>query len=363
MADASRFPRLVVPFTIVGACAGWLSAGLVRNPLLGFSANQAGATVYATLAGALTGALLTRACVGRRYHYEIGDPDPEVRPGTDRWFVHLTVVIAAGALTGWVLAATTPRCTTELACAFGGAICAAAFAPVCLAVIAAARRAQRARMGSIVADSDRRAVWGILAATLGVMTLEAVPDWLASRSGGRVEELTREPLPALTMFVLAVGCTAYVLLADRRALARARAAASIDLVAHDANDMAAADAGTDRVDLGLGAETLARVARGAAAYRDRARTVALVRGTPDVAFAALMRAIGRSKLSLAVMALVGVAHLVATTPDAHARYHAALCSRQDHMACLMAAAEIESSDPVYAAELRTRARGWPYHLE
>jgi hypothetical protein len=34
MADPSRFPQLALPFTLVGAAAGWLSAGLVNNPFL-----------------------------------------------------------------------------------------------------------------------------------------------------------------------------------------------------------------------------------------------------------------------------------------------------------------------------------------
>jgi hypothetical protein len=34
MADATRFPHLAVPFTFVGAAAGWLSAGLFENPAL-----------------------------------------------------------------------------------------------------------------------------------------------------------------------------------------------------------------------------------------------------------------------------------------------------------------------------------------
>jgi hypothetical protein len=33
---STRFPKLALPFAIVGASAGWLSLGMVANPLLGF---------------------------------------------------------------------------------------------------------------------------------------------------------------------------------------------------------------------------------------------------------------------------------------------------------------------------------------
>ena len=76
-------------------------------------------------------------------------------------------------------------------CAFGGALCAVVFLPVCLVVIGAARRAQRARLGSIVAGSDRRTVWGILAIPFSsVTTPEALNAGLA-----RVGRRTRGVAP------------------------------------------------------------------------------------------------------------------------------------------------------------------------
>jgi hypothetical protein len=162
------------------------------------------------------------------------------------------------------------------------------------------------------------------------------------------------------MLALAAVCTTAVLLADRRALAHARAVSGVDLVAHDPTTATEPDAEARSVDLGLGAEVLAKVARGAAAYRDRARTVALVRGTPDRAFEALAWAIARSKIALGAMALIGVAHAVAMTPDAGRRYLVTLCGPHERTACLAAAAAIEPFDPAAAAGLRRRWSGWPF---
>src|SRR5262249_14680243 len=149
----------------------------------GFKVAWPVATAAATVIGALTGAALKRACIGRRYDYEIGEPDPELRPATDFWPLHAGLVLAAGAATGGAVATLTPGCSTQAECVLGGIGCALVFVPVCLAVVAAARRAQRARLGSLVAGSDRRAVWAILAMLLAVMTLEPVflPSWTRRR--------------------------------------------------------------------------------------------------------------------------------------------------------------------------------------
>src|SRR5689334_10915360 len=69
MADASRFPNLAVPFALVGAAAGWLSAGLAQHPFVyapDSTFRGVTAAVAAVLAGA-TGVLLRRWCVGQRY--------------------------------------------------------------------------------------------------------------------------------------------------------------------------------------------------------------------------------------------------------------------------------------------------------
>jgi hypothetical protein len=350
MADASRFPRLAPPFAVVGAAAGWLSAALLGNPILGFSVNRPLTALVAAALAALTGVIVKRLCVGRRYWYEIGDPDPDVRPRTDVWPLHAVVMIAAGAGTGALVGTLDKAVGHPGECAASGAVCALAFVPVGLAVIAAARRAQRARLGSIVADSDRRAVWGILAATLAVTTLEALPDWAAALEGDG-----RAPWAAPGMLLAAGAATLWILRADRRAQGEAREATREGLTAREPEEIGPVDPGVGRVDLGLGDEVQARLARGAAAYRHRERTVALVQGSPEHAFAALARAARRGAASLAVIGAVGALHLTATTMPARATYEELRCRTwSSGEACSRAAAILIDRDPARAHRLLRR---------
>jgi hypothetical protein len=353
MADASRFPQLAVPFAIVGAAAGWLSAGLVCNPVVGFTVSRPISAGTATALAALSGLLIKRLCIGRRYTYELGEPDPDLRPSTDRWPLHGAIVLVAGAATGAVVGAAMDSRFGGMVgeCALGGAACALVFVPVCLAVVAAARRAQRARLGSLVAESDRRAVWEILAITLAATTLEALPDWEASRFG-----YVPDPLPVVTALAAAAVTTLLVLRSDWRALVHARAAIAAGLTAHDADD-AADDGAAARLDLGLGEDRLARVTRGAAAYRQKARAIALVRGSPDRALTALRRAVRRGALGLAVLAAIGAAHVAAQSSPARALYHERRCRFGYLSECAVASALVRDFDPRWSRALDRRARG------
>jgi hypothetical protein len=353
MADPSRFPQLALPFAITGACAGWLSATMVSNPLFGFRASPTLCTAAATGLAALTGAVLKRACVGRRYEYEMGEPDPERRPATDVWPLHAGLVLAAGAATGRLLAAFTPGCCTEVECVLGGIACALAFVPVCLAVIAVARRAQRARLGSIVAASDRRAVWAILAMLLAFMTLEGAPDWPAWSWG-----LTPAPLPVLGMLAAAALSTLGILVADQQALSRARGIVARGLAVHDPQEAAVGAVEPPRLDLGIGDDLLSRVERGAAAYRQQARTVALVKGSPDRALSALQRSVRRGFIGLLFIGAVAAIHAWACTGAAFTVYGILICSPYYRDACEITADRLADSNSVQARMLFARAHAW-----
>lgn len=324
MADPSRFPRLTLPFAIVGASAGWLSAGLLANPLVRMmqGGKQLLTAFLAMVFAGATGALLTRWCIGKRYAYELLPDDPSVRAPGDRWWRHVTAVLAAGAATGALFAALCDTYGGPSSGAVTGLCCAGAFVPVCAAVIVTARRAQRARLGSIVADSDRRAVWGILALTLAVATLEAIPDWPASAKG-EVEI----PTPVIWMMLAAGLATLAILIADERALRRARVAIAPGLEQRSAADIDPLDTAVPGLDLGLGDGVLARLARSSSAYRGRDRTLALVQGSPEQALAALRRAVRRGAVSLAVIGAVAACHAAATTPRAQIVY--------EQMGCVM----------------------------
>jgi hypothetical protein len=161
MADAARFPHLAPPFAIVGAAAGWLSARVIANPLV-YQAPRASPGVVAGCAmlfAALAGALLTRLCIGKRYLYEIDAPDPELRPRTDRWWIHTGVVLlagtATGALSGVLLheeyGGPVPGAAMGLCCTFP-------FVPICLAVLSA-RSSPAATGGRCGASSRRPSRW------------------------------------------------------------------------------------------------------------------------------------------------------------------------------------------------------------
>jgi hypothetical protein len=354
MADAARFPQLAVPFAVVGGAAGWLSTAFLSDPLIrqfprelcGLSAGLAAGV------GALTGALMTRWCVGKRYAYQLESVDPDARLPSDTWRRHVAAVLVAGATIGATLAALHGDPDLMPLCALGGTLCAAAFLPVCVAVISAARRAQRARLGSIVAGSDRRAVWGILAATLSVATLGGLVAWPAAAAG-----LPVHPAPALGMALAAAALTLAILAADARARRQVRRALSPGLTPQTAADLSAADAAAPRLDLGLGDELLARLSRGASAYRARERTLALVQGDPDQAGDALGRAVRRGSFSVAGIGAIVLAHLAATTTPALVLYHAHQCDQRTLVACRAAAELVQAEDPAQAMRLYHRGCG------
>ena len=158
MNGSARFPHLAVPFTIVGASAGWLAAGLFANPVLlrMRSAPAIGVTLIAAGIAAATGSVITRLCRGDHDRYQIDDGGAAPRASLDRWPNHAGAVLLGGVLAGALSAGVFDAYHGPAMGALGGLACAAAFVPVCLAVVGAARRAQRARMGSLVAGSDRR---------------------------------------------------------------------------------------------------------------------------------------------------------------------------------------------------------------
>lgn len=345
MADAARFPQLALPLALVGGAAGWLSAAFLSNPLIqllpsGLSSVSAG---LAAGFAAVTGALLTRWCAGRRYAYQLEAPDPAARLETDRWARHVAAVLVAGAATGATLPALHQDYGDMPLCALSGALCAAAFLPVCVAVIRAARRAQRARLGSVVAGSDRRAVWGLLAATLSVATLGGILGWPAAAAG-----YVTDPTPPLRMVQAAALLTLALLAADARALRQTRRALAPGLEPQNAAELGADDAALPRLDLGLGEELLARLSRGASAYRARDRMVALVQGHPGQAETALRRAVRRGVVSVVVIGAIHGAHLAADTQPALTLYQQRWCDGGALVACRHAAQLVQLRDPARA---------------
>lgn len=341
MAEASRFPHLAPPFAIVGAAAGWLCAATAANPLVQSAETNTfvAAPVIVMVIAALTGVLLTRFCVGKRYWYELVDPDPGALARSDRWWRHIVAVILAGAASGAAIAAVCDAYNSPAIGALGGALFALAFIPVCAAVILAARRAQRARLGSIVAGSDRRAVWGILVTALAIATLQVALNWPAASAGD-----IPSPWPALGILAMAAIILLAILLADVGALRRARQALVPGLAPRDPEEAAHDDSAASRVDLGLGDAVAARLSRSASAYRGRDRTLALVRGDPAQALLALRKAIRRGVVGLAVIAGAAGVHGAADSDLARALFDQHRCEKYDYQACARTGERYRATD-------------------
>lgn len=354
MADASRFPHLALPFAIIGAAGGWLSAGLVATPLLQRAErNQGTAAVLAAGLAALMGVVIRGWCLGAPVRFRFDTPEPEPDPDrahSDVGWRHAAAVLVAGTLSGVGVALVCQAYGGAKMGAAGGLACALAFVPVCLAVIAAARRAQRARLGSLVAGSDRRAVWGILATALAVATLEAAPDWPAAAAG-----MLPVPWAATGMLGAAALVITAVLGMDVAARRRAREALREGLVPQDAREVEAADTRIPRLDLGLGDDVGAQIARSSAAYRGRDRAVALVQGDPEQALSTLRRAVRRGALCLAVVGGVALAHVAARSEIARLELDERLCEGYDLAACGRLATSIRDRHPERAMILHDRA--------
>lgn len=323
MADAARFPHLALPFAITGAAAGWLAAGVVQHPILYTSSPKARlvtAAVAAGLGGAV-GLIMRRWCAPKRYSWEVGTPDPLLRPASDSWVRHTPLILSAGAIAGGVFAELSRICDVGIG-ALAGMLFALPVLPVCGAVLSAARRAQRARMGSLVAGSDRRAVWGILCIALLICSPAALPDWPAPVHN--IAEL--HPASVAAWFLLAAPALLLALLAaDLVAFRRAKRAAASGLIPGQLADVAEGDGSISRTDLGLGDDLHARVARAGAVYRSRDRTLSLVQGDPELALGALRKALRRGAAGLAIAGLTCAVHAAASTSGPRSYYQKMRC--------------------------------------
>jgi hypothetical protein len=297
MADARRFPRLELPFALVGAAAGYLSIELLSTPRLHFVPRdeQPAAVITATVVCALVGLIARKMCTGRKYAYEM-DVDASARAPSDLDGVHALLILTAGTIVGAIVGATCGWSDATATGALNGFLCSIVFLPVAFVVLRSARAAQRARLGTLVARADHRAVWSVLATALALTTLEALPDWLARRDGS-------------VAFALASACGGVVLavlLFDGRASGRAR-----QTLADLAAPTPFSDEAPQVIDLGLGEDVGARVAHGVSAYRDRDRTLALVRGDASEVRTAMKRAIARGRASLLLVSMVLGVHAIA----------------------------------------------------
>jgi hypothetical protein len=184
-----------------------------------------------------------------------------------------------------------------------GFCCATAFLPAFGAILAAARRVGRAREGSLLHASDRRAVWLPAATAVALGTLAAIPEWTAFPIAFRPSlELSR------ALGLLALAAIAALLIGDIAGLARARRAA------HDLRTMRACDPESpdlpwagDRLDLGLGDRAAVHVIPANGPYRELDRVIKVIRGDARAASHALGWSVARGAIALAVASTVVIA--------------------------------------------------------
>jgi hypothetical protein len=216
----------------------------------------------------------------------------------------------------------------------GGLGAGVAFLPVCVLVVSAARRAARARLGSVVADADRRELWALTAAALAVTTLASLPNWLVYRTS----------FAPWIIAGTALGAVAALLACDlpaRRALRR-DVEASRTMEAPSGETEAADEAPPD-IDFGLGDEMRARVVRGAA-YRGRERTEARALGSADLAVRAVDRALLKKALAFVVSCVVVTAHFLAPKLPESVLAHEIACDLGNRSECEAAALLIIMDD-------------------
>lgn len=342
MDTSDRMPSFVLPFTIVGASAGWLAAALCDNPILDATPSHASwlAAICSGAIGGLLGAALQRKCAPR-----------EAWVSTQGMWIQVTFAVlvggaTSGAITGGLAFGNERGATSGALAGLGAAI---VFVPVCALVIAASRRAARARLGSIVASADRRELWALMAAALAVTTAAAYPDWMARRW----------PAVALGMAASALAAVMVLLAWD------GLAARALRQVAEDAERMELRENGeveaegtVPSLDLGLGDEVRAQMARSAAAYRGRDRAASLLVGSLDEARTALRHAVFKKIAAAAVAVLALAGHWFAARPRGEIVFHEILCDRGSPIDCGVAAAMLrdgDGDDLVHAVVLATHA--------
>lgn len=283
---------LVLPFTAVGAAAGWLSAEVLTNPRVDLAElDQAwlAAAVPAVAAAAIG------ECLGRWSARHMDRHPPRVT-----WAVVAISMLMGGALAGATIGRLDNGVDEHGAGAVTGALSALVLVPVAVAVIAVAKRAERARLGSLVAGVDRRATWSIPAAMVAILASGGALDWTCHGHA--------PPLVALAMAGAGAAIVLAALVADVVTLRRiVRLGGDSAFEPHDLSGPLRA--GEPDVDLGLGDEVRAQLVN-EGAYRSRPRAIALLRGSVDEAREAASHAIRRGTLGLAGAALALATHAI-----------------------------------------------------
>ncbi|HEX4514866.1 MAG TPA: hypothetical protein VH054_15070 [Polyangiaceae bacterium] len=288
-------PSLAKPFAVFGAAAGLfaiLGVGAFREPARDVA--PLAPMIVTAGAAAAFGEVLGR---WRRLH------DPKLaREALVLWVAILSGL--AGGVSGAVVGVVTWGADGLARFAVGGAVVALAFVPSCLVVFDAARRAGRARLGSLVAATDRRTVTSTVLAGVSFAGASQVPAVLSANTSSSLPPLVQVGLS----LAACLGSTiAIVLLQKRDRVTRAELEAHAGemhwLERAPEGEVEVASQTAEPIDLGLGADRWARTSD--ATYRSSARSDVVLKGSMERAVAAFDECAQRRHRSL-VIAVAGL---------------------------------------------------------
>lgn len=268
-------PSLAKPFAVFGAAAGLFA-------ILGVgSFREAARDVSPLTPMILTAGVAAAAGEVLRRWQRLHHPTL-ARETVVLWVAAVTGM--AGAFSGGLVGLFTWGDAGFTRFALGGAAVGLAFVPSCLVVFDAAKRAGRARHGSLVAATDRRTMMSTVLAGVAFAGATQVPAVLSANVSHALTPLFQIGLS----FVACLGSTAAILVLQRRDRA---GRAALETHAKDAKWLEAAPAegmpenvhALAPVDLGLGAESWTRPDGN---YRSSGRPDVVLRGSVERALAA-----------------------------------------------------------------------------
>ena len=285
-----KMPSIAKPFAAFGAAAGLfaiLALGSFREAARDVSPLVPMITTAAI--GALLGVALRR---WRRLQNPM-----LAREAVILWVALITGL--AGAASGGVVGLLTWGIDGFARFAAGGTVVGLVFVPSVLVVFDAARRAGRARHGSLVAATDRRTVLSTVFAGIAFAGATQVPAVLSANVSSDLDPIVQVALSV----AVCLGATVAIVVLQRRDRS---ARASLEAFAKEAawldrvQDAGEADAPGAGVDLGIGAEQWTRT--NDANYRLSGRADVLVKGSIASATAAFDECARRRHRSLIVAA-------------------------------------------------------------
>jgi hypothetical protein len=290
--EQESMPSLARPFAVFGAAAGLfaiLGIGAFRGPAREVS--PLAPMIFTAGAAAVAGEVLRR---WRRLH------DPALaREALVLWVAVINAV--AGAASGGVVGFVTWGADGFTRFALGGAAVGLAFVPSVLVVFDAARRAGRARHGSLVAATDRRTVTSTVFAGVAFAGATQVPAVLSANTSVELPPLVQV---ALSLIACLGSMFAIVLLQRRDRIARAQleahAAQTQWLERAPEGEVDLAPATQSPIDLGLGADRWTRTTD--ATYRSSGRPDVVLKGSVESAIAAFDECARRRHRSLVIAA-------------------------------------------------------------